>query len=242
MIERSKLRDAVIAELLKTIEHDKLRPGDTLPPERELSAGMGVSRTVVREALTALEMQGLLVLVPGRRPTINQQYERAFGETLGLAVRKDRDSLMQLMEIRWIVENEAAALAAERATPDDINAMADAIARMRDHLNEPSGYVDADLAFHEALLVATKNDMLVSMMRPAAGLLARSRSLTTGSRRPPQSALDEHSAIFDRIRAGDVDGARAASAQHMAATIEDVQSVSPVLLAAEPASSSTDGR
>jgi GntR family transcriptional repressor for pyruvate dehydrogenase complex len=225
VIARNKLRDEVISALLATIEKDSLGPGDTLPPERELSAAMGVSRTVVREALTALEMQGLLVLVPGRRPTVLLEYERAFGETLGLAIRKDENSLQQLMEVRWIVENAAAALAAARATPRDIEALGEAIAGMRDHLDEPSGYVDADVAFHDALLVATGNEMLVSMMRPAAGLLARSRELTTGSRRPPSSALEEHVAIFERIREGDVEGARQASAAHMAATIEDLNSV-----------------
>ncbi|MCU1439558.1 MAG: transcriptional regulator, GntR family [Rhodoglobus sp.] len=225
MIARNKLRDEVISAVLAIIEGDSLGPGDTLPPERELSATLGVSRTVVREALTALEMQGLLVLVPGRRPTIQLQYERAFGETLGLAMRKDENSLKQLMEVRWIIENSAAALAAARATAGDIEALGNAIARMREHLDEPSGYVDADVAFHEALLVATGNDVLVSMMRPAAGLLARSRELTTGSRRPPSSALEEHIAIFERISAGDVEGAREASARHMAATIEDLESV-----------------
>jgi GntR family transcriptional repressor for pyruvate dehydrogenase complex len=228
MIARNKLRDEVISELLTIIEKDSLGPGDTLPPERELSASMGVSRTVVREALTALEMQGLLVLVPGRRPTVQLQYERAFGDTLGLAMRKDEHSLRQLMEVRWIVENAAAALAAARASAADIEALDEAITRMRDHLDEAPGYVDADVAFHEALLVATGNDMLVSIMRPAAGLLARSRELTTGSRRPPSSALEEHVAIFERIRDGDVEGARRASERHMTATIEDLDSATAV--------------
>jgi len=224
MITRGKLRDEVVTEVIGIIERDGLRPGSTLPPERELSAAMGVSRTVVREALTALEMQGVLELVPGRRPTVRQHYEQAFGETLGFAVRKDEDSIRQLMEVRRIFESEAAALAAARATPADIEALSRAITRMRDHLDEPSGYVDADVAFHEALLVATGNDLLVSMMRPAAGLLVRSREVTTGTRRPPAAALAEHTAIFECIAAGDVEGARAASAAHMSSTVADVES------------------
>jgi GntR family transcriptional repressor for pyruvate dehydrogenase complex len=224
MIVRNKLRDQVVTEVIELIDRSGLRPGDELPPERELTAQMGVSRTVVREALTALEMQGLLELTPGRRPRVRLEYERALGETLGLAMREDLDRILQLAEVRRIVEADAAALAAERAEPQDVAAMQEAIDTMREHLADPVGWVDSDVAFHEALLLATKNEVLVSMFRPVAQMLQRSRAVTTEVRRRPTStAARQHQEILDRIAARDIEGARAASERHMTETVEDVR-------------------
>lgn len=224
MIVRNKLRDQVVAEVVALIDRSGLKPGDSLPPERELATQVGVSRTVVREALTALEMQGLLELTPGRRPMVRLEYERALSETLGLAMRDDLDRILQLAEVRRIVEVDAAGLAAVRASAEDIAVMQGAIDTMRDHLADDVGRVDADVDFHEALLVATKNEVLVSMFRPIAQLLQRSRSVTSeAQRRSTSEALDQHQAILDRIAARDADGARAASERHMAETLEDVR-------------------
>jgi DNA-binding FadR family transcriptional regulator len=222
MIARGKLRDQVVTGLLDHIRRHGLQTGDALPSERELAAETGVSRTVVREALTALEMQGLLSLGPGRRPVLQRRHEKALGETLELALEGGADAIDQLMEVRQIVETAAAALAAVRATDDDIAAMRAAVDAMGSEIDQPAGYVDADLAFHEALLVATHNDMLVTIMRPAAGLLARSREMTTGSRRPPREAMVEHQAILERICSRDPEGARRLSRAHMEATADDL--------------------
>lgn len=224
MIVRNKLRDQVVSAVIEIIDSADLKPGDTLPPERELALQVGVSRTVVREALTALEMQGLLELSPGHRPTVRSHYERAFSETLGLAMRDDLDRILQLAEVRRVVEVDAAGLAARRATPEDLAAMQSALDTMGDHLEDSVGYVDADVAFHEAMLLATKNDVLVSMFRPVTQLLQRSRSLTNaGHRRPQTDAVEQHREILDRIAAGDADGARSACERHMAETFEDAR-------------------
>ncbi|NYI40508.1 FadR/GntR family transcriptional regulator [Demequina lutea] len=223
MITRSKLRDAVVSALLERIDSDGLMPGDTLPPEREIAAELGVSRTVVREGLAALEIQGVLELVAGRRPTVVHDFERAFASTLGHAVASDAGRLRELTEMRTIVEPAAADLAAQRATPTDIDAMRRSIDAMRSNLDRPEGFVDADIAFHEALLSAAGNGLLADMMRPSAALLALSRRRSSGVRRPPADALSEHEMIFDAIGRGDRRAARAACAQHLDATLLDLE-------------------
>jgi GntR family transcriptional repressor for pyruvate dehydrogenase complex len=222
MVARSKLRDAVVQAVLQRIKSEQLVAGDALPPERALAEELGVSRTVVREGLTSLEMQGVLELVPGRRPVLVRRFERAFAETLGHAVGEDGMRLRELLEVRQIVEPEAAALAAERASADELAAMERAIAAMGDHLDAPEGYVDADVAFHEALLSASGNELLAEMMRPAAGLAVASRRASVGVRRPPATALEEHRRILEAIRAGDGPAARTAVAEHLSATALDI--------------------
>lgn len=222
MVPRGKLRDAVVQAVLDRIRTEGLVPGDALPPERVLAVELGVSRTVVREGLTSLEMQGVLELVPGRKPVVVRRFERAFAETLGHAVGQDSARLGELLEVRRIVEPEAAALAAVRATAEELAAMQRAVDEMDAHLDATEGYVDADVAFHEALLSASGNQLLAEMLRPAAGLLVESRRLSVGARRPPASALDEHRRILAAIRAGDPAVARAAVAEHLSATALDL--------------------
>jgi len=222
MVARSKLRDAVVHAVLERIKTEQLVAGDALPPERMLAEQLGVSRTVVREGLTSLEMQGVLELVPGRRPVLVRRFERAFAETLGHAVGEDGTRLRELLEVRRIVEPEAAALAAHRASADELDAMERAVGEMGDHLDAPEGYVDADVAFHEALLSASGNELLAEMMRPAASLAVASRRTSVGARRPPVAALEEHRRILEAIRAGDEEAARAAAARHLDATALDI--------------------
>jgi GntR family transcriptional repressor for pyruvate dehydrogenase complex len=222
VIVRRKLRDQVVELLLDTIREQRLVPGDFLPSERELASRLGVSRTVVREALTALEMQGMLSLVPGRKPELTQRYERAIGDTLRLAAQADVEGIVKLFEVRRMIEPEAAALAAERHTRRDLSAMEDAVERMRSKAFEREGYVQADVAFHDALLVASRNDLLVSMFRPIAELSERSRDLTAWTRRKPFRAAEEHQAILDRVGDRDAEGARQAMDQHMQSTALDL--------------------
>lgn len=225
MVTRSKLRDEVIVALLRHIEQEQLSAGDSLPPERAIAEQLGVSRTVVREGLTALEMQGLLELVPGRRPVLVRRFERAFAETLGHAVAGDEGRLRELIEVRQIFEPSAAALAARRASVEEIAAMERAVDDMAAHLDSPEGYIDADVSFHEGLVSAAGNELLADIMRPVAALLAQSRRATVGARRPPSSALAEHRGILDAIRDRDPEAARAACVAHLEATALDLEAV-----------------
>lgn len=222
MVARSKLRDEVVVAVLSRIHLEGLERGDSLPPERVLAEELGVSRTVVREGLTALEMQGVLELVPGRRPVVTQRFERAFADTLGHAVAADAERLGELTEVRAIVEPAAAALAALRATEEQIRAMAAAVDDMAKHLDSLEGQVDADVAFHEALLTGAGNELLAEIMRPVASLLTMSRQRTVGARRSPSDALAEHRRILEAVASRDAGAAREAAASHLASTALDV--------------------
>jgi DNA-binding FadR family transcriptional regulator len=220
--QRAKLRDVAIDSIRNRIRQDRLRVGDSLPTERALAEELRVSRTVVREALAGLEMRGLLDLSPGRPPRVVADYDRAFGDTLSLAVDEDPQALLDLIEVRQMVEVEAAGLAAVRCRATDLIAMHTAQQSMHASISEPGGYVTADIGFHTALLEAARNRILSILFGPVAELLQESRQRTAWKRRPATEAWQEHQRILECIEAGDAAGARLTMAAHLASTRRDL--------------------
>lgn len=190
------------------------RPGDeVLPSEAELGKRLGVSRTVLREALKHLQAQGLVVLAQGRRARVGAADPQATIESLDVLLRRSEGSLLHLVEVRRPLEAEIVELAALRATPD---ALAEAEAAIDAQEKAPTldAKVDADLRFHRALAKATGNPVFVLLLDALAGLMrvSRLKSLGKHGNRIP---VDHHRAILAAIRRRDPARARAAMLGHL---------------------------
>lgn len=220
--ERLKLRDQVVDALIEMIEEQGLRPGDAFPSERALVDQFGVSRTVIREAMSALEVRGILGIDQGKRPRVASNSGSALRDELRLIARVEPAALWDLFDVRKMFEVEVAALSAARHDPDAIASMQGAVRRMREHLSEPEGYVDADVDFHNALLVGSGNRVLERLMRPVTELMLTSRMITAYKRRPTRAALVEHEAILAAVERADAKAAREAMRAHLAATERDL--------------------
>jgi GntR family transcriptional repressor for pyruvate dehydrogenase complex len=220
---RTKLRDRAAERILEMVISGNLSPGERLPPERELCERLGVSRTVVREALNLLEVRGLLEIEHGRGAVVSGGGGHAVRDTLELLLRVRPRALGELLEIRRILEVEIAGLAAERALPEDVRAMREALDRMRTRIDAPEGYVDADVEFHAHLARCTRNEVLLVMLEPVVELLRASRRVTASLPGTARRALREHAAILDRVAAGDVEGARCEMRAHLMATARDME-------------------
>ena len=170
-IKRVKLRDQVADMLLDMILSGDYGEGDRLPPERVLVEQLGVSRTVVREALNLLEARGILSIEHGRGAIVSSNGAHVLHNDLGFLLRMEPSALWELMEIRKALEVEVAGLAAERATPEDTEIMRAVLDRMRENINAPEGYVDADVEFHDLLVRSARNRVLLMMMEPIVDLL-----------------------------------------------------------------------
>src|SRR5918996_6062072 len=129
----------------------------------------------------------------------------------------------QLLEIRKILEVEVAGLAAERAGPDDVTAMRLQLDRMRDSIDAPEGYVDADVEFHALLARTTRNEVLLTMLEPVVDLLRASRRVSAARPGNALRALGEHERILRRVEARDAGGAREETRAHLAKTAEDIE-------------------
>lgn len=210
---------AQIAEqLLGQIGSRRLKPGDVLPPERELTESFNVGRSSIREALRMLESQGVIHAANGGAFVVADA-RNPLESSLRLVFALDEQAGMHdLFELRRILECEAAALAAERKRPEDLAEMDAATEEMAAALGDSGradGFIDADLRFHLALAEATGNRLVVHSMHAVRDVLRR--ALLTVYRIPqsPESAVGEHRKIRAAIAAGDTDRSREEMRAHL---------------------------
>jgi GntR family transcriptional regulator, transcriptional repressor for pyruvate dehydrogenase complex len=222
-IRRVRLREQVADMLLDMISSGEYGVGDRLPPERVLVEQLGVSRTVVREALNLLETRGLIRVEHGRGAIVSADSVDALHNDLGFLLRMQPSALWELMEMRKALEVEVAGLAAERATPEDTTIMRAVLDRLRENINAPEGYVDADVEFHDLLLRSARNRVLLMMMEPIVDLLLASRRMTGSKEANAKRALRAHEAILKKVKAKDVEGARREMRKHMVTTEHDMR-------------------
>ena len=177
--------------------------GATLPAEPLLCDEFGVSRTVVREAVKSLVAKGLLVTGPkvGTRvlPADNWNWFDpdvvAWQSKAGLT----REFLRDLQELRRVVEPAAVRMAAERATASDIAEIEAAYAGMKQAIEHGGDYVASDLRFHQGLLRAGRNRMMVQMSKALGALLRTSFEISTSRPDGPASSLPLHRAVLDAV-------------------------------------------
>jgi len=200
-----------------------LSSGERLPPERELVGFLGVSRTVVREALNLLEARGLISIEHGRGAVVSGDSTHAVRDTLGLLLRVRPKALWELLEIRKILEVEISGLAAERAGEGDVREMRGQLSRMETLIEAPEGYVDADVEFHALLARSTRNEVLLTMLDPVVELLRASREVSASRPGSARRALREHEEILRRVEIGDAEGARQRMRVHLMNTVEDIE-------------------
>ena len=209
--------------LLEMISSGEYQAGDRLPPERILVEQIGVSRTVVREALNLLETRGLIRIEHGRGAVVSANGAHALHNNLGFLLRMQPGALWELMEMRKALEVEVAGLAAERANAEDIATMRAKLDRMREKIDAPEGYVEADVGFHEMLARSARNRVILMMMEPIVDLLLASRRMTGSKEANAKRALRAHEAILKRVEAKDVEGARREMRKHMMTTEHDMR-------------------
>ncbi len=213
------LSQRVSKHLAAEIRSGRYKPGDRLPPETELATQLGVSRTILREALASLKQDGILETRQGRGMIICAPGNRSAFRFSDVVETMSPSEANYLYEMRAILEADAAALAAKRLTPEDADKIRQYCAEMEEavRLNE-SGDL-AHEAFNEAIAKASKNMFLEEFL---AFLHARLRKLSKELRlstmmNPDRAAhvLVEHKAIADAILAENPEEARASSLRHL---------------------------
>jgi len=178
-------------------------PGSSVPSEPTLCEEYGVSRTVVREAVKGLVAKGLVSTGPkvGTRVLPAEQWNWfdpdvvAWQSRLGLT----RPFLRDLQELRRLVEPAAVRLAAERATATDIAELEAAFAGMKEAIEHGGDYVQHDLAFHQGLLRASHNRLVLQMSKALGALLRTSFEISTSRPDGPATSLPLHRAVLDAV-------------------------------------------
>jgi DNA-binding FadR family transcriptional regulator len=180
--------------------------GATLPPEPTLCSELGVSRTVVREAVKSLVAKGLLHTGPkvGTRVMPSEQWNWFDPDVITWQSKAglSTDFIRDLQDLRLVVEPAAVKLAAARRTPEDLMEIEAAYAGMEKAVFEGGDYVTHDLRFHQGLLRASHNRMLVQMSKALGALLRTSFEISTRKKNGPRSSLPLHRAVLDAVAAG----------------------------------------
>ncbi|MFB2579714.1 FadR/GntR family transcriptional regulator [Herbiconiux sp. P15] len=209
--------DAAILRIKEMIRDGELSPGDRLPPEKELSERLGLSRSSLREAVKALEVMRVLDVRRGDGTFVTSLEPRLLLEAVSFMVDlHDDDSVLELFEVRRMLEPAAAAIAATRAD-DSLVAELRTLVSAVDHSHPIEQLVEHDLAFHHAIVGAAGNGYLSTLVDSIAAHTIRARvwrGLT--EHHAADRTLAEHSAIVDAIEARDQRLAEALMVAHIA--------------------------
>lgn len=225
-VERRKVYDVIADQLLLQISERRLQPGDPMPTERELTQLHRAGRSSVREALRMLESKGVIQSVGNGSFTV-AAYANPLNSSLQLLLNLDQATMLDIYELRRILECEAAGLAAERHGEAHLAVMDAAIAAMAEGLqgtgaNRGELYIDGDLRFHLAIAEATRNGVILHSMRALRELIRRALMaifLVPGS---PERSLEQHNAIRAAIAGRDPERARAEMRAHLVRVETDV--------------------
>jgi GntR family transcriptional repressor for pyruvate dehydrogenase complex len=226
-IQSSKVFEQIAEQIEKRILSGELQSGDRLPTERELSEQFHASRTAVREAMKTLAQRGLVDMRPGRGTIVIDGTSQAMRHSMGLMIKVGRaGSSESLVEVREIIEPEIAALAAVRATDEQITAMREAVKVMDINIHETNAYIIADNDFHRALAAGTQNILILSLVDSIVDLLSEQRKLIFSTNGAPERGQIHHKRILDSVIRHDVEAARVAMRAHLQQVREDVKNSS----------------
>ncbi|MEU0964718.1 FadR/GntR family transcriptional regulator [Streptomyces sp. NPDC005917] len=211
-LARPRLYEQVVERLREYVKTEGLKAGDRLPPERDLADRLGVSRTSVRQAIVALEVQGLVEVRHGGGTYLLR--DRLNAEPLETMIDRRR-RLPDVLDARDALETKLAALAAARRTEGDLAEIDAALAAMTDAVDRGESGVEEDQRFHAAVTSAAHSTLLADFMAEISLSIAESRTESLRQPGRPARSLEQHRQVAEAIRAGDGEGAAHAMHTHI---------------------------
>jgi GntR family transcriptional repressor for pyruvate dehydrogenase complex len=213
-----RLSDRLAATLKQQLDAGAWAPDERLPTEQALATQYGVSRTVVREAVSRLRAAGRLVARQGSGVFVAPSHA-ARALDFDPQVLTDLDGVLQVVEVRGALEGEIAALAALRATPLQRQAIAVALQRIDDAVAGGGDGVAEDMGFHRAVADASGNPQFARLLTYLEQYLRDAMHVTRGNEAQRQDFAEavrrEHRALADAIHRRDAEAARTAARTHM---------------------------
>jgi GntR family transcriptional regulator, transcriptional repressor for pyruvate dehydrogenase complex len=209
--------EQVVAHVRTLIERRALRPGDRLPPERDLATQIGVSRPTVRAGLRALAAMGVVHARHGSGTYIPSGPPMLGSEPLSFLAALHGFAREEMYEARRILEVEAAGLAAERATADQVASIAEEVASLFAFIHDPLRFLVHDITFHRTVAAASGNPIVASIVEMVSMLYYEQRKQTAkrATQADMRDAAEAHRRIYQAIRARDGATARLAMHDHL---------------------------
>jgi len=203
------------------IRAGELKKGDRLPSERELSERLGVSRTVVREAIKMLRASGYVRVRMGVGSFVAEDPVNILEDSMSYSNDPESKKIADLHQVREVLEPSVAALAAENATLEDIHKMELILLEMEQNLSNSYRYIEADKLFHVALAEATKNSVFTLLLNSIVDLLQEARRLAISTPGAGERSSAYHRRILEAVKKRDAEEACNAMRLHMQQTQQD---------------------
>jgi GntR family transcriptional regulator, sialic acid-inducible nan operon repressor len=218
-IPRRKLSDVVLERLLGMVNSGKIKPGDTLPSERQLMAAFEVGRPVVREALQSLEQMGMIEINHGERarlvsPTPDTLLDKIRASAQHL-LNTSPGSLDHFKEARLMFEQAMVRRAVACATEEDISRLRGTVSLLASARQATAEFISADMLFHEAIAAISGNPLFAALSKAMLDWLTHFSVQTVHQPGAENVTLAEHMEILDRIEAHDEEGAVKAMRDHL---------------------------
>jgi GntR family transcriptional repressor for pyruvate dehydrogenase complex len=213
-IKHTRISDQIVHQVKTLISEGKLKPGDRLPPERELINEFGVSRPSLREGLKTLVAVGFLE-IKGKRTFIKSVASESMENPLSLIIKADTQKIFDLIEVRKALEAWGAFLAAQRATGEDIKRLENILEEMRNAFEQGRSWEKQDADFHLGIAQATHNTIQIHIMSTIYDLLRESMVRVFKDRSKVKKLLDHHHRMFSAIKNHSPDKARERTLEHL---------------------------
>ena len=209
--------EEVVQQLREMIHRGELRPGDRLPPERDLARMLGVSRPTLRAGIRTLSAIGILQSRQGAGTFVVEAdgSPALDGNPLRLMASLHGFTNDEMFEARLAIEMDVAGLAAERATGEQLAAMSEEVAEMFAALDQPEEYLVHDMRFHQTIAAASGNRILTALMNMIATILFEARSKTVHRALDLKESAEMHRQIYRCIRDRNPEAAREAMREHL---------------------------
>lgn len=214
-IERQPVAEQVARQLLSLVQSGALKPGEKLPPERELAATLMVSRPSLREALRALSLLGVLRIRQGGGVYVSSLDPESLLAPLHFFVSLDSRNLEDLFEARMIIESQITRIAATKISPENLAILKDCVDFEINDVGDVNKFIESDVKFHQTLFETVDNAFLQSFATSLHVLGKARGEITASIPSVMKQSLRDHKRILKAITAGDADAAADAMRQHV---------------------------
>ena len=214
-VTRQVVSQSVATRIVDLITRGALLPGQKLPAERELASSLQVSRPSLREALRGLALLGVVDIRQGSGMRISQLKPEDLLGPLSFFILLDKSNLLSLFEARIFIEGGLTALAAERATAEEVAVLGELVERATRSIDEPEEFLEADVQFHQVIAKASGNPLLQRIGDSLRVLGRASREITVNLPRVRQQSHFDHIEILQCVQRRDGEAAGRAMRTHL---------------------------
>ena len=220
-VEKKRAYEDVVAQIRALIDDGRLKQGDQLPTERELSETFRVSRATIREAIRTLESAKLVQSRQGDGTYVLASNEETLVQTLAAVLFNEKDTIYDIFYVRKIIEPHVAELAAENATPGEIKELATLIMEHEESIAEGKSVMKYDSAFHGLLARMSKNPIMERLLSALVDLFEQTRGEYLQNDERAKKSFIGHHEVFTAIKNRDCTAARRAMRRHL----EEVETI-----------------